>query len=162
MACTEQESIIWAGNHEHRQLQFNLIEMKMSLWFFMLDNYLCFWRVGGSCHSGHFGSRVTAPGDLIFVLRHELCGPRCPWELFPSCVSTLDCRMESGKHSSQQRGIHRRTWDLWLRFRDRPLRIARLQLALHLGGGWPWWRPANWDSYTEPPNGGPLFREVVQ
>ena len=53
-------------------------------------------------------AQVTAPGDLNCVLRHELCGPRCPWEPFPNCDSILDCRMESGKHSLQQRGTHRR------------------------------------------------------
>ena len=60
----------------------------------MLDNFLCFWRVGGSCHSGHFGSRVTAPGDLNFHTHppnwyNRLRSKRCSFgnEMFGSQLS---------------------------------------------------------------------------
>ena len=81
-STTRLKRLMWVGGG---YTVWNCLEMKMSLRFFMLDNYLCFWRVGGSCHSGHFGSRVTAPGDLIFHTHppnwyYRLRSKRCSFE----------------------------------------------------------------------------------
>ena len=65
MPCIEQEPIIWTGNHEHRQLQFNT--------YFWLLYYLSYVHAPNTVYIANYEKRCLGPkGRLAHI---EFCLP---------------------------------------------------------------------------------------